>query len=226
MENSEASNVTQLNVVANHDITVNPTAFKFNFRSVTDEETQTTTKRPTIEIKLPVPSLDGIAKILNEGDKKQQALLLEAVTQVIADAARDYVNDNTTVTAESFDLSKVTFEAIANQEPEVKASRAIDKESWKAFCDAYISHIPSVAAEITKEKAALHCKHYVSKFNSLMGHPNKDKAVDRFLELLTVFTTTYGQAAEHEQVLTYLVERATKIKSAQPANLMDSLGFA
>jgi hypothetical protein len=225
-DNSEAQPpAVNSEIVVNHDKNVDLTPFKFNFRSVTDEETQTTTKRPSIELKLPIPSLEGIAAILMGGDAKQQALLIEAVTNIIGDAARDYVNDNTSVTAETFDVSKITFEAIANQEQEARKSRAIDKEAWKAFSDAYIAHIPGTV-NTTKDKAALHVKFYVGKFNSLVGHPNRDSAIDKFLELLTIFTTTHPKAEEHEQVLTYLMERAKKIKSAKPADLLDSLGFA
>lgn len=217
-------NTSATNVQPNHDVNVDKKVYTFGFRTVEDADTGTKTKRPSIELSLPIPSLEGIAAILTSGDEKQQSLLIEAVAQIVVDAARDQLNDNAALTAESFDFSKVTFESIANQEIEARKSRAISKEAWEDFSTAYITHMVSTTAA-PKKQVELQVKHMVGKFNVLVNHADRERILGGFKEQLTVFTATYPEAEAHAAIIDYLNGRIKKIIESGPIDVASALGF-
>lgn len=212
------------NVTANHDVYVDKKAYTFGFRKVTDEETKIETKRPSVELNLAIPSLEGIAKILSSGDDKQQKLLLDAVAGVVVDAARDYLSDNPEATADNFDYSKVTFEAIANQPAEVRASRAISKEAWEDFAKAYMAHMIS-ATNAPKQSVNLQAKAMLGKFKQIENHAEKERILNGFQELLTIFTASYPDAQTHSQVIDFLNNRIQKMRTSEAVDLATALGF-
>lgn len=124
------------NVVVNEDTLHDNFPVRFRFNKVKDKESGEETQRAAIELSLKTLSLQGIAAVLASGDEKQQSLLLDAVKDVIVSAAKDQINSNESLVAESFDHSKVTWEAIANTPNERKA-RGIPKELWDEFYGDY-----------------------------------------------------------------------------------------
>jgi hypothetical protein len=59
-------------IVANYDSSVNAKPISFHFKTIKDEDTGTETKRDSIELVLPIPSVDGIIAILQAGGKQLQ----------------------------------------------------------------------------------------------------------------------------------------------------------
>ena len=80
-------------IQANFDNTVDVREYKFHFKTVKDKDSGIETKRPTIELKLPVPSVEGIIAILEAGGK-QLELLQSAVGDIIVAQARSLLSDN------------------------------------------------------------------------------------------------------------------------------------
>lgn len=216
--------------VANPDKFHSAQEMKFGFRTIKDEKSGTETKRPTVEIKLPVLNFDGIVEILRhageEGGQKQFALLQSAVQSVYADAIKDFLADNPNVTSENFPYGQFTWEAIANQPESERRGRGIAKEVWEDFIKSYIAVMPGLTgkpvANIEKQAAIL-----AQKLNPLRNHEDKEKILPNFKQALTVYMNGAGADAEtYAACVEFLTEKVDKILSADKnANLMENLGF-
>lgn len=203
---------------------------KFGFRTIKDEKTGTESKRPTVEVKLPVLNFDGIVEVLKnantEGGKKAYDLLQSAVQDTYASAIKDFLADNPSVTSENFPYETFTWEAIANQPESERKGRGIAKEVWEDFIKSYINVMPSLTgkpvANIEKQAAIL-----AQKLNPLRNHEDKEKILPNFKNALTVYMNGAGQDAEtYAACVEFLVEKCDKILNADKnANLLENLGF-
>lgn len=203
---------------------------KFGFRTIKDDKTGTETKRPTVEVKLPVLNFDGIVAILQaagtEEGKKSYDLLQAAIQDTYASAIKDFLADNPNVTSENFPYEQFSWEAIANQPESERKGRGIAKEIWEDFIKSYIAIMPGLTgkpvANIEKQAAIL-----AQKLNPLKNHEDKEKILPNFKQALTVYLNGAGQDAEtFASCVEFLSEKIDKILTADKnANLMENLGF-
>jgi hypothetical protein len=81
---------------------------KFGFRTKKDETSGVETKRPAVEVKLPVLSFEGLVSVLKnagtEAGKKQYELLQQAVQGVYEANIKDFLADNENITSENFPI--------------------------------------------------------------------------------------------------------------------------
>ena len=207
-------------IVVNFDNKLDYKGAKFNFREVKDAETGVKTKRATIELaKLPVPSVEGVVAILQAGGKPLE-LLLEAVQDVVISRARDVINDNPHMTAETFDYSQVDWNAIANLEKEDRRS-GIAKEVWEDFATNYAEIMPSVSG-VTKEQAAKAASIFIGKFASIK---NRKDLIEKLVVRLAIYAENSPRAGEFAECLEVLDKRATKLLAAEDEKLEDNLGL-
>ena len=89
--------------VANQDPNHDIKSFKFGFRTLEDNETGVKTKRPTIEVKLPVLSFEGIVSTMRGGGKGLE-LLQQAVETVYTDYIKDLLGEDQSITPREFPL--------------------------------------------------------------------------------------------------------------------------
>jgi hypothetical protein len=200
----------------NNKVDVVPT--KFHFRKVKDEKSGVETKRPTIEIPIPVPSMEGIVDILQAGGK-QLSMLYEAVATVIIEQARDYINDNETVTADNFPYATLTWEAIANLPKAERRGGGIAKELWEDFAKDYQAVMPAV---LNKPVAAveLACKVFLTKFTAV----KTDKKVLALLKsYLAMYINATPNAEQFMECVDFLDKKAAALLEADSSNLLEAL---
>lgn len=203
---------------------------KFGFRTKKDEKTGVETKRPNVEVKLPILSFDGIVEVLKkagtEEGKKSYELLLAAVQGVYESAIKDFLGDNESVTSENFPFAQFTWDAIANQPESERRGRGIAKEVWDDFIKSYITVMPGLTGKpvqnIEKQAAIL-----AQKLNPLKNHEDKEKILPNFKQALTVYLNGAGQDAEtFAPCVEFLLNKADSLLNAEKnADLMTNLGF-
>lgn len=204
-------------VLAQFDSKVETKEFKFNFK--TDKESGV--KRPTVELVLPVPSIEGIVHILENATEfpKQYELLRDAIYEVIADQARGIVNDNEAVTQENFPLNQVTWEAIANMPKAERRGGGISKEVWEEFGKDYIEVMPAATGKPV-EKVALASKILVGKLNQV----KTNKAVLAAMkEFLGIYINVTPNAETFLPCVEFLKDKAEKLINAEDVDLIDAL---
>ena len=200
---------------------------KYGFRTVKDTETGVETKRATIEVKLPVLSVEGIVDILRNAQErpKELELLLSAIESIYDDTAKSLLADDASITADNFPFDKLTWNAIANQPEAERRGRGIPKEVWEDFIKSYIAIMPSVtgkAIKLVEKQAAI----LAQKLNPLRAHEDKDVLLPKFKEMLGLYMNAAPDAENFQECIVFLIDKADKYLSADKnANLAANLGF-
>ncbi len=199
----------------------------FHFRKVVNEikdpETgkisKIETKRPTVFIPLPVPSLDGIIDILSKGEGKGADLLLEAVASVIMEQAREYINEHEGVTEANFPYEKMSWEAIANLPKAERRGGGINKETWEEFSKDYVDVMPGITGK-TKEQVEMAAKVFMLKF----AGATTNKPVLRVLQgQLALYASNTPRAEEFSACIGFLADKAEKLINTDETNLLAAL---
>ena len=207
-------------IIVNFDNKLDYKEAKFGFRKVTDKETGVETKRATVELsKIPVPSIEGIVAILETGGKALE-LLQEAVADVVLSRARDYINENESVTSENFDYAILDWNAIANLEKEDRRS-GISKETWEDFAKDYVEIMPAVSST-SSEQCANAAKIFVGKFASIK---TKKDVIAKLKLRLAMYAEHSPKASEFAEVIDVLFKKADKLIEAKEVSLEDNLGI-
>lgn len=177
------------------------------------------TKRPTVELALPFPSVEGIVEILTgEGKEKELELLREAINDVVTAAARTIVNDDEEINSENFPYDKVTWSAIANMPKAERRGGGISKEMWEAFAADYIEVMPALSGK-KLEQLQRATKVYLSKFSQI----KTDKPVLKLLkDQLTIYASS-PKADEFVDCITFLTTKADTLLKADSSSLLANL---
>lgn len=204
-------------IVARFNNLVDTKEFKFSFK--TDKETGV--KRPTVELRLPVLSVEGIVDILQNGDSrpKELELLLEILGDAVYEQARSIVNDDEAISQENFPLDKVTWEAIANMPKAERRGGGISKETWEEFAKDYIEVMPGATGK-KPEQVGLAAKLLLAKFNPV----KTQKPVITMLQgQLGIYVTTSQNAEQFSDCVEFLTKKAETLLNADPAALLEAL---
>ena len=199
-------------IIPNVDANVDIKDFKYRFN-----KDNLGNKRATVELKLPVPSAQGIVKILETGGK-QLELLLEAVYSVVSSVAKSLVNDDEKISQESFPFDKITWDAIANQ---TRAERAtIDQVKWEAFAKSYIEVMPGVTNK-SLQAVTNATLVYLKKFSII----KTDKtSISKLKEQLGLYAEHAKDAEEYTDILELLNDKAdTYLKADDIQQLVANL---
>lgn len=218
---SEAQNeVTQ--VQPNFDNTVDKVAVNFSFRKVVtkDESTglEAEYKRPTIELELPLLTVEGIVKVFEAGGK-QLDLVVEAVRAVQLSRARELVNEKEDITADNFPYAAISWEAIANLPKAERRGGGIDKETWAEFAKDYIAVMPSVTGK-TVEQVTNASKILV---NRLQAVKNSKPHLKLLKDQLAVYANSSPNAEQFADCISFLVEKAETFLAMDDASLLANL---
>lgn len=210
---SETENTVAPTITANFDNTVDMKEFKFHFK-----KDQLGNKRESVEKSLPVPSVEGLVKILETGGKGLE-LLLSAAADVVVSAARSILNDNETMTAKDFPLDQVMWDFIANMPESEKRGRGIPKEVWEEFAADYIQVMPGVTGK-TEDQVSLAAKLFLNKFQSV----KTNKPVLRKLqEQLTVYANNSTNAENYSDCVKFLSEKVETLLAADETAMLSNL---
>lgn len=128
-------------VTANFDNKVDEKDFVFHFK-----KDKLGNKRASLELKLPVPSVEGIIAILEKGGKELE-LLQDAIYDTVRGQAAAVISDDEKITAANFPISSILWATIANMTKADRRSSAIAAEAWEGFAKDYIEVMPSVTGK-------------------------------------------------------------------------------
>lgn len=179
-------------------------------------------KRPTVELTLPYLTELGLVSALTSGDEKVIGFIVSIVNNVIYDAGKEQVNDEThpVSSQEELDESKLTLEYLANQTTERKTS-GISKDEWIAFEKDYIAVMPElVQKEVAKiEKAA---KILVGRYQSV----KTSKAIVETLQpMVATWFTSKGEEDQERwaPIFKFLDDKATELLAVTDESLLKDL---
>jgi hypothetical protein len=176
-------------------------------------------KRSSVEIPTPVPSVEGIVAILQEGGKKLE-LLQDVLADYIRGAVGEWVGDNADASAENFKANDFSWEALANKPKQDRRQVTITPEQWAAFFEDY-KKVMSVASKKTEEQLDNACKVYGAKF--AMFKTDK-KTLEALKGQLTIYADATESGDEHVEILDLLLRRLeTYLKADDPAALAAAL---
>lgn len=190
-------------------------ATKFNFR----KDKELGTKRPSVELAIPVPTVDGIVEILKAGGN-QLSLLQDAIFDVIYDQARVQVDADEAITQNTLDLTKLSWEFIANMPKAERAGSGIAKEVWEDFGKDYIEVMPGVTGK-TAEQIGNAAKLLVAK----MQPCKTNKKIVSFLkDQVAMWFANTPNAENFADVYQFLDKKAETLLQADDSALLANLG--
>lgn len=204
-------------IVARFNNLVDVKESKFSFKS--DKETGF--KRPTVELHLPVPSVEGIVFILENADTrpKELELLLESLADVVQAQARSIVNDDEKISQENFPLDKVTWEAIANMPKAERRGGGIAKETWEEFATDYLAVMPAATGK-DLERVGLAAKLLTGRFAQV----KTQKPVIEALQLqLGIYVSVSPRAEEFTEVIEFLNKKAEALLNISEEEMLAAL---
>lgn len=188
---------------------------EFNFRFKKDKLGN---QRPSIKMQAPVPTADGVVEILTKGDKKQWALIEEAMYSVVRDTLGGFVAEES-FNPETFDVSKLFWEAIANMPKEDRRSSTIPEEQWTGFVASYMEVMPSVTGK-TPEQVKNATEVFVRK---LVPVKSNKKLVEKLKEQLALYAQQPA-AEQFSDVLDLLLKRCdTYLAADDLASIVSNL---
>lgn len=201
IENQEVTQSVEVQVphgiTVNADKTVDIADFSFRFK-----KDKMGNQRPKVELKLPVPSYEGIVAILEAGGK-QLDLLRDAIYDVVRSVAADIVADNEKISQENFPVDKISWKAIAEMPKEDRRSSTIAKEVWEAFAADYLEVMPGVTNK-SVEAIGNAVEVYLKKFSIVKGR--KD-VLGKLKEQLGLYMEHSKKAEEFQEILDLLFKR-------------------
>lgn len=205
-------------ITANFNKNVDEKEVKFNFRTVKDEATGLESKRPSVELKLPIPSVEGIIAILEAGGK-QLELLQEAVADIIINRARELVSDKEDASADNFPYAELAWEVIANLPKAERKGRGIAKEVWEDFSKDYIATMPAVTGK-SAEQVGNAAKILLNKFSAVKS--NKP-VISLLKSQLGLYLNSSANAEQFSDCVEFLLQKAQTLLDADEAALLSNL---
>lgn len=176
-------------------------------------------KRPTVELAIPVPTVDAIPAMLS--DPKQTAFLLSLLEDAVYQQGREQVGDEKAPVnkQEELDLSKLTIEYIASIPPSERRGGGISKESWEEFAADYIAVMPGITGK-NAEQLGNAAKLFVARLQPV----KTNKKVLKFLqEQLDLWFASTQNAEDFADVYEFLSEKVKTFLSADEAALLANL---
>lgn len=219
-ENVAAVSTEELHagIRANFNNQVDVKEVKFHFKKAKNELGEET-KRPTVELSLPVPSIEGIVAILESGNQKAQELLLDAVAEVVYARARDIVNEREDINQQNFPMEELAWEKIASLPKAERRGGGISKETWEKFGADYLEVMPAVTGK-DKEKIETAVKILLGKFNTV----KTNKPVLKLLkEQLALYISSSPNAEEFVDCVEFLNNKADSLINMDEASLLANL---
>lgn len=210
---SEAAN--SLMISPNFDKFHDEKVFKFHFK-----KDDLGNKRPTVELSLKVPSVEGIVDILTkEGNEKELELLRDAINDYVEAQARAIVNEQEDISQENFPMEKVLWPYIANLPKAERRGGGISKETWEAFSKDYIDVMPGATGK-TEEQVGRAASLFIDKFNKVKT--NK-KVLAVLKDQLGIYANNSAKAEEFAACIEFLSNKADNLLTADDSKLLEAL---
>jgi hypothetical protein len=189
---------TTSTITPNFDSTVDAAEFTFRFK-----KDKLGNQRKPVTLRAGVPSVEGIVKILETGGKGLE-LLQDALYDVVRGALAGWVGDDEAASQETIDLSKFTWEAIANQPREDRRASSISPEQWAAFAADYQAVMPDITGK-SAEAITNATIVYLKKFAIIKTNKG---AIEALKTQLALYAENSPNAEEFAEILDLLIRRA------------------
>ena len=199
----------------NFDVDVKPVIF--NFKTSKDED-GVETKRDSLELPIPYPSVKGVINILEEGGKELE-LLMSAMESVINQTARSMISEDTTLNATNLPVDKLSWKAIAEMPKAERSGGGIAKEVWEDFGNDYVKTMLEVTDK-PKEVVARAAKLLTGKFAAVKTNI---PVLEKLVEFLTLYVSNSARADEFTGCVEFLVDKADKLINTTPEELLANL---
>jgi hypothetical protein len=199
-------------VTANTDPLIELRDFTFRFK-----KDGLGNKRQNVELRVPVPSAEGLAAILTDGGKPLE-LLIDIAADFVRTQVASYVGDTEEVNQENFPTDKFGFAYLANLPKEDRRSAAIAKEVWEEFAKDYILVMPArtgKSVDAVTNAADLFIK-------KLTPAKTNKKVINKLKEQISIYAETEN-AERFEEVLSFLVRRADAYLAADDVVITDDM---
>lgn len=217
-ETNATNSAPALVIQANHNPLLDTKPTKFHFKSMEDKETGLKTKRPTVEINLVVPSVEGIIEIIQTGGKSLE-LLQEAVESVVQSRAREIINEKEDITEDNFPYEELLWEKIANLPKAERRGGGIAKETWEEFAADYIQVMPAVTGK-SAEQVANAAKIFLNKFAAV----KTNKPVLKLLkDQLAIYINNSSSAESYSDCIDFLNNKADNLINMDESALIANL---
>lgn len=221
---AKAAQIAQIKANFNNLVDIKET--NFFFRKVkntvkdpeTGKENVVETKRPTVTLPVPTPSVEGIVAILEAGGK-QLDLLLEAVAGVVVEQAREYINEHEEANADNFPYDNLSWEKIANLPKAERRGGGISKELWDDFETDYVEIMPALTGK-KKEAVEMAAKVFKTKFQGAQTN----KPVLKLLQgQLAIYAENTTQGETLLPCIEFLQNKLEKLLNTDETNLLLAL---
>ncbi|RLE97814.1 MAG: hypothetical protein DRJ63_08580, partial [Thermoprotei archaeon] len=189
-----------------------------NFKKSKDKDTGIETVRAPVQLAIPYPSVEGIVAILEAGGKGLE-LLLEAMETVVNSAARDILYDAIALTAATFPVDKISWEAIANIPKVTRRGGGIPKEQWEAFAQDYIAVMPEATGK-TVEQISNAAKILLNKLSAVKTN---EPVLQLLVEQLALYVECSEQASEYSDCVEFLLAKAETFLNVSDEELLANL---
>lgn len=199
-------------VHANYDKNVDVKDFTFHFK-----KDKLGNKRASVELKLPMPSVEGIIEILQKGGKELE-LLQDAIYDVIRNQAGSIVSEDEKISQATFPTTQVLWSAIANMPKADRRSSTIDTAVWEAFAKDYIEVMPSVTGK-SVEAITNATVVYLKKFSIIKT--NKE-VLAKLKDQLALYLEHSKNADQFQEILELLLSKADSYLSANDVEMLVS----
>lgn len=203
----------------NHDFNVDVKPVNFNFKKSKDKDTGIETIRDTVQLGMAYPSIQGLVDILGNEDKKGLELLMEAVETVINAAARDLLYEDTSLTAATFPMNKVSWEYIANLPKAQRRGGGIAKEIWEAFGNDYVEVMPKATGK-SPEQVANAAKMLVGKLTSVR---TAEPVLQLLVEQLAIYMDNSPNVEDFKDCVAFLLNKADAYLNVSDEDLIANL---
>lgn len=220
VQNPTAEEMQELlaNIKTNYNFKVDVKPISFRFKKTTDKETGIETVRHPVDLAIPVPSIEGIIEILEKGEKGLE-LLMEAVEKVVTDRARDLLYDDHKLTAATFPVDQLSWEAIAALPKSQRRGGGIPKETWEEFAKDYIAVMPGVTGK-TVEQVTNAAKILQNKLQAVKTN---EPVLNLLVEQLTIYAENSPNLEEYKECVEFLVNKADQFLNTSEEELLANL---
>ena len=207
-------------IKANYNFAVNVKETVFTFKTQKDKDTGLKTKRESLVLMLPYPSVEGIIAIMEAGGL-QMELLMEAVESIVNVQARSLISDDDkyVLNAATFPVDNLSWEAIANMPKAQRRGGGIPKETWEEFAADYLDVMPDATGK-SSEQIANMVKILINKLNNV-------KTSKPILEMVKVQLAVYAEATssleDYAECVEFLLKKADTCLNISAEEILSAL---
>lgn len=205
------------NIKVNYNFDVNVKEVEYKFKKSIDKDTGIETIRKPVVLAVPYPSVEGLVKILETGGAGL-ALLLEAAESIVNTEVRNILNDDITLTAASFPVDKVSWEAIANLPKAARRGGGIPKETWEAFQADYIAVMQACGK--TVQQAANAAKLIANKFQQIKTN---QPVLEHMVKQLSIYVEATPNMEDFAECVDFLLQKADTFLNVSEQDLLANL---